>query len=63
MNKVLRPQVVPFMQQDPEIKFFQQDNATPRIAEPSEEYLRGKRIKVLPWPPGSPDLSSMFGRT
>ena len=36
---------------------FKQDNATHHISGPIEEYFRRKRVKVHPWPPGSPDLS------
>ena len=36
---------------------FQQDNATPHVCRRTKEFLENRRIKVLSWPPQSPDLS------
>ena len=36
---------------------FQQDNATPHVCRHTKEFLENRRIKVLSWPPQSPDLS------
>lgn len=36
---------------------FQQDNARPHSASITTSWMRGRRIRVLPWPANSPDLS------
>ena len=39
--------------------YFQQDNARPHIAIIVKNYLERKGMKVLEWPPQSPDLSPL----
>jgi len=57
VNEILRPHVLPFMERHPEMTRFQQDNARPHAARFTREFLDDNDIRVLPWPPYSPDLS------
>ena len=36
---------------------FQHDNASPHSCKFTQEFLKKKKIDVLPWPPQSPDLN------
>lgn len=56
VNDVLQPNVVPYVRSI-EDGIFQQDNARPHIARVSRQFLELENIRVLPWPPRSPDLS------
>lgn len=56
VNDVLQPIVVPYVRSI-EDGIFQQDNARPHIARVSRQFLELENIRVLPWPPRSPDLS------
>ena len=55
-DEIVRPVVVPFMQQR-NVGIFQQDNARPHSARLTQDVLRRNNINVLPWPAKSPDLS------
>ena len=54
-DTILSPVVVPFVQQNNLI--FQQDNARAHVARACRDYLAANNIRVLEWPPYSPDLS------
>lgn len=56
-DEVLRPIVVPTIQNDPRLQRFQQDNARAHTARVSATYLQQQNINVLPWPALSPDMS------
>ena len=53
-DEILRPVVVPFVQQHHII--FQQDNARPHVARVCQDFLANHSINPLDWPPYSPDL-------
>ena len=36
---------------------FQQDNARPHTAKIAKEFMKNKKIRVMDWPPQSPDLN------
>ena len=56
IDVVLRPIVLPFVQQN-QGTLFQQDNATPHTAVVTRNFLNNNNVNVLPWPARSPDLS------
>lgn len=55
-DEIVRPVVVPFMQQR-NVGIFQQDNARPHSARLTQDVLHRNNINVLPWPAKSLDLS------
>ena len=57
INRVLEPEVIPFMQTYPEMWIFQQDNAPPHKATVTQRFLEENHIRTLPWPSKSPDLN------
>ena len=57
INDVLRPVVVPFINNQNGPVIFQQDNARPHMARVTTQFLQGNNINVMQWPSMSPDLS------
>lgn len=57
VDNVVRPVVVPFMENHPHITVFQQDNARPHSARLTQDFLTDQEIRVMPWPAYSPDLN------
>ena len=57
INDVLRPVVVPFINNQNGPVIFQQDNARPHTARVTTQFLQGNNINVMQWPSMSPDLS------
>ena len=55
IDQVLRPVVLPFVQQHNNRTLFQHDNARPHIARIVKEFLQTNNVNVLPWPARSPD--------
>ena len=56
-NDVLRPVVVPYVNNRRGNVVFQQDNARPHVAAATMQYLQQNNVQVLDWPAVSPDLS------
>ena len=56
-DEVLQQIVAPFIQNDPRIRLFQQDNARAHTARVSMTFLQNNNVNVLPWPALSPDMS------
>ncbi len=61
MDEILRPVVVPFVQQRHLILqqrhlIFQHDNARPHVARVCQDFLANHNINPLDWPPYGPDL-------
>ncbi|UYV73961.1 hypothetical protein LAZ67_11001607 [Cordylochernes scorpioides] len=56
VDDVLRPVTLPYLQGIPNA-LYQQDNARPHTARISQQALQD--VQMLPWPPYSPDLSSI----
>ncbi|KFM64088.1 Transposable element Tcb1 transposase, partial [Stegodyphus mimosarum] len=56
LDNALRPVAIPYPQGLPNA-IFQRDNARPHSARICQHALQG--IQMLPWPPYSPDLSSI----
>lgn len=57
IDQIVTPRVLPFIQGDPNIITFQQDNARPHVARLTMDYLRQNNIQTIPWPARSPDLN------
>lgn len=57
IDEVLRPVVVPFLQQEPRGTILQHDNARPHTARIVRDYLENANVTVLPWPANSPDMN------
>lgn len=57
VDEILQREVIPFLDEHPEIQFFQQDNARPHSARLSRDFLEDNDVQVLDWPPYSPDMS------
>lgn len=57
IDQILRPVLLPFLQQHNNRTLFQQDNARPHTARITREFLQRNNVNVLPWPARSPDLS------
>ena len=56
-DDILRPVVVPFLQQQPRRTIFQQDNARPHSARLTQNFLANANVQFLPWPACSPDIN------
>ena len=58
-QKILNENLIPFWHRvvTNGVWYFQQDNAPPHTTKSTFEFFRSKGIKVLDWPPQSPDLS------
>ncbi|GFU59598.1 transposable element Tcb1 transposase [Trichonephila clavipes] len=56
VDDILRPHVGNFLNGLPRA-IFEQDNARPHTARVAQDFLRN--FQTLPWPPRSPDLSSI----
>ena len=54
---ILDPIVLPFLQQRNFDHVFQHDHATCHVSRVCQDFLNQNRIRVLPWPALSPDLS------
>ena len=50
INDVLRPVVVPFINNQNGPVIFQQDNARPHMARVTTQFLQGNNINVMQWP-------------
>ncbi len=57
IDEVLEATVFLFLQANPEVLIFQQDNARPHSARITIAQLQENNVKVLPWPAFSPDPS------
>ena len=57
INDVLRPVVVPFINNQNGPVIFQLDNARPHTARVTTQFLQGNNINVMQWPSMSPDQS------
>ena len=57
IDKILRPVVIPFLNEHRDVTLFQQDNARPHSAQATQNFLRSNNVCVMPWPACSPDLS------
>ena len=57
IDEVLKPVVVPFLQNHADVTLYQQDNGRPHSARLTTDFLRQNNAQVLPWPAFSPDLS------
>ena len=57
IDDILRPVVVPFIQQQPRGLLFQHDNARPHTARLTQNFLANANVQVLPWPACSPDMN------
>ena len=57
MDNILRPVVLPFLQQQPRGVIYQHDNARAHTARIVTNFLAANNVNVLPWPARSPDMS------
>ena len=57
VNQKLRPIVVPFFQNHPDVATFQHDNARPHTANVTRNFLAQQSFRVLDWPSSSPDMN------
>ena len=57
INKVLVPEVIPFLLQNVPNLNFQQDNARPHVARVVNDFFYQNDVDRLPWPALSSDLS------
>ena len=57
IDQILRPVVIPLIQQRGRHMHFQQDNATPHSARLTQNFLQNNGVNVLAWPANSPDLN------
>ena len=56
-DEVVRPHIVPFLQQHGPGLTLQQDNARPYVARVVQDDLHARQIPTMVWPARSPDLS------
>ena len=56
-DEVVRPHIVPFLQQHGPGLTLQQDNARPHVARVVQDDLHARQIPTMLWPARSPDLS------
>lgn len=56
-DEILRPVVLPFLEQVGAGALFQHDNARPHVARVCANFLEENDVHVLPWPALSPDLN------
>ena len=56
-DDILVPVVLPFMQTGNGVTILQQDNARPRTARASTQFLTANNVNVMEWSSMSPDLS------
>jgi len=57
VDNILRPHLVPFLLDHPELRTFQHDNARPHAARFTTAFLQGENINTMQWPSLSPDLN------
>lgn len=57
VDEILRPHLLPLLEEHAELRTFQQDNARPHVARVTREFLDEQEIQTMPWPPYSPDLN------
>ena len=57
IDNCLMPHVVPLMQNNRALQYFQHDNARPHAATTTQLYLDNAQVEVLKWPAKSPDMS------
>ena len=64
VNEILRPLVIPGLQQIGPDAIFQDDNARPHRARVTNAFLEQEGVTHMPWPANSPDLNLLdfFGR-
>ena len=56
-DEILRGVAIPFLEQNPNLTIFQQDNARPHTSRVAMDCLREHHIDTLNWPAYSPDMS------
>ena len=56
ISDVLEEHATPFIEQHPNLRIFQHDNARPHSANITSDYLHAEVASVLPWKAFSPDL-------
>ena len=57
ITQVLRPIVVPFFHNHPDLEIFQHDNARPHTANVTRNFLNQQQFLVLDRPANSPDMN------
>ncbi|KAK7441397.1 hypothetical protein BaRGS_00040579 [Batillaria attramentaria] len=57
IDQIIRPAVLPYLQQQPHGDLYQQDNARPHTAHVVQQVFAANNVSVLPWPARSPDMS------
>ncbi len=57
VDNILRPHLLPFLLDHPELRTFQHDNARPHAARFTTAFLQGENINTMQWPALSPDLN------
>lgn len=55
-DEIIRPHVLPHIAANPQVT-FQQDNARPHSARVTQQLLADNNVRVLDWPPYSPDMN------
>ena len=55
--EILEPVVLPFLEANPGVRFFQQDNAGPHSAWLTRDSLDDHEVNVMDWPPYFPDFN------
>ncbi len=56
VDNILRPHLLPFLLDHPELRTFQLDNAHPHAARFTTAFLQGENINNMQWPALSPDV-------
>lgn len=54
---ILKETVLPFMNKETDIQYFQQDNAPIHVSRKTKKWLEDNKISCINWPPLSPDLN------
>lgn len=56
-DEILQPVLLPFLRANPQLRVFQQDNATPHTSRVAMNFLQQNNVYVMPWPSLSPDMA------
>jgi transposase len=57
VEEILQPHAIPFLEEHPAVDILQQDNARAHAARLTRDFLDDQDIRVMAWPPYSPDLN------